>query len=220
MSDTTGLRVLVVDDHLVIRNEVRRLVEATGAAVVGEAGTLAAALRGAADLRPDLIVLDLDLPDGSALDAIPELRRISEASRILVLTVSSAETDIRRALAAGATGYLTKDLSAAAVASALSAVASGVTMVTGTALDVLLAGSSPRRAAAQAAVRRLTSRELQILRLLASGESAAGVAARLDLSVRTVEGHARAILARLRAKTRAEAVRILVESGLDAEDLE
>ena len=208
------MRAVVIDDHLVVRNEVRRLVVEAGGQVVAEGGTAAAAVARTTEFQPDLLLLDLDLPDGNALDVIGRIRSASPGTRILVLTVSASEVDIRRALAAGASGYLTKDLAGPAVVGAVAAVASGATMVTGRALDVLLAGSPPNRAEAAEAIRQLSAREREILGLLAEGLSAAGVASRLHLSVRTVEGHARSILARLNARNRAEAVRIYVESGI------
>ena len=208
------MRAVVIDDHLVVRNEVRRLVAEAGGQVVAEGGTAASAVARTTEFQPDLLLLDLDLPDGNALDVIGRIRTASPGTRILVLTVSASEVDIRRALAAGASGYLTKDLAGPAVVGAVAAVASGATMVTGRALDVLLAGSPPNRAEAAEAIRQLSAREREILGLLAEGLSAAGDASRLHLSVRTVEGHARSILARLNARNRAEAVRIYVESGI------
>jgi DNA-binding NarL/FixJ family response regulator len=209
------LRVLVVDDHLVIRHELRRLVTDTGATVVAEAGSVASALAMAAAHRPDVIVLDLHLPDGSGLDAIPRLQELSPDSRIVILTASNAAADIRRGLAAGASGYLTKDLSASQVAEAISSAGRGVTMVAGSAVASLLQGQSERTAQSGAAIARLSRREHEVLGLFAEGHSAAEVAELTGISVRTVEGHARSILNRLGARNRAEAVRIFTEAQRD-----
>ena len=212
----TPLRVLVVDDHLVIRHELRRLINDAGAVVVAEAGSVASALAMAAAHRPDVVILDLHLPDGSGLDAIAPLRELSPGSRIVILTASNAASDIRRGLAAGANGYLTKDLSASQVADAISSAARGVTMVAGSAVDSLLQGHSERTAQSSAAIARLSPRELEVLGLFADGHSAAEVAVETGISVRTVEGHARSILNRLGARNRADAVRIFTEAQRDA----
>jgi DNA-binding NarL/FixJ family response regulator len=207
------LRVLVVDDHLVIRRELRRLIVEAGAEVVAEAATVTAAVREAETHQPDMILLDLSLPDGHALDVMPAFRRSAPHALVVVLTASQAEADIRKALEMGAAGYLTKDLSANAVVAAITQAAAGLTPVTGRAVTALLSGSSTRKEVAEAAVGRLSARERQVLALLAEGESASEVAERIGISVRTVEGHARSILNRLGARNRAEAVRIFMEAG-------
>jgi DNA-binding NarL/FixJ family response regulator len=208
------MRVLVVDDHLIVRREIRRLVTEAGAVVVAEAATAAGAVAAAANHLPDVIVLDLDLPDGNGLEIMQRIHEVAPASRVVVLTVSTGEADIRRALAAGAVGYLTKDLSGAAVVGAISNVAAGLTTVTPKAVASLLSHSAPRSAAAREAISQLSPRELEVLRLLADGLSAAEAAERLGISVRTIESHARSVLNRLGARNRADAVRKFVEAGL------
>lgn len=214
MPDGGGINVLVVDDHLVVRHELRRLITEAGATVAGEASTAVAAVTEAQATQPDVVLLDLDLPDASGLDVMAEIARVAPGVRIIVLTASNAEADIRRALEQGAAGYLTKSLSGTAIIEAISGVGPGVTVLGEDAMRLLLSGASPRAAAARAAIERLSPRERDILALLADGLSAAEAAAGLGISVRTVEGHARAILNRLGARNRAEAVRIFVESGV------
>ena len=209
----TGLRILLVDDHLVIRRELTRLVIAAGATVVGEAGTVAAALAEAGRTQPDVIILDLNLPDGSGLDVMAPLRQASPSSRIVILSASNDSGDIRRGLAAGANGYLTKDLSGAAVVGAIASATGGVTAVTNAAVASLLTGDSSRAAGARELISRLSAREREVLALLADGLSAAEAAGRLGLSTRTIEGHATSLLSRLGVRNRAEAVRIFVEGG-------
>lgn len=209
------LRIVVVDDHLIVRREVRRLVEDDGSQVVGEAATAAGALREVEARTPDVLILDLDLPDGSGLDIIGRVHEIAPDCRVVVLTASTADADIRAALEAGATGYLTKDLSGAGVVSAISNASRGLTTVTGNAMLSLLGTTSARTADARAAIARLSGRELEVLALLADGLSAAEAAARLGISSRTVEGHAQSVLFRLSARNRAEAVRIFADAHLD-----
>lgn len=212
---STTLRVVIVDDHLIVRREVRRLVEEAEATVVGEAATLAGALAETLDKQPDVLILDLDLPDGSGLSIIRRVRESAPGCQVVVLTASTADADIRDALEAGATGYLTKDLTGAGVVSAISNAALGLTTVAGSAMLSLLGTSSPRTAAAREALGRLSARELEVLALLADGLSAAEVAAHLGISTRTIEGHARNVLARLSARNRAEAVRLFADAQLE-----
>lgn len=209
------LRVVVVDDHLIIRKEVRRLVEAAGGKVIGEAATLADGLGEVTARQPDVLILDLDLPDGSGLGIIRDVHDRAPACRVVVLTASTADADIRDALEAGAVGYLTKNLTGAGVVSAISNAARGLTTVTGSAMLSLLGTTSPRTEAAREAIDRLSARELEVLAMLADGLSAAEAAAQLGISTRTIEGHARSVLTRLAARNRAEAVRIFADAQLD-----
>lgn len=218
--DTGGLRVLIADDHAVVRHELRRLVAEAGGEVVGEAGTAREALSQATVHRPDVVLLDLDMPGASGLTVIAELRKRLPECRVLVLTASIVDHDIRDALLAGASGYLTKDLSGAAIVNAIASQPTEMALVTTGAVAALLSSDPPTDTGAAEALSRLTPRELEILGLLAAGFSAAEAAERTHLSVRTVEGYARTILGRLGARNRVEAVRIFMAAGGAARHLE
>jgi two-component system, NarL family, response regulator DevR len=221
IGDGGRLRVLIADDHAVVRHELRRLVAEAGCEVVGEVGTARDALSQATVHRPDVVLLDLDMPGSSGLTIIADLRERLPGCRVLVLTASVVDRDIRDALLAGASGYLTKDLSGAAIVNAIANQPTEMALVTTGAVAALLSSHPPPGDVDAAdALSRLTPRQLEILGLLAAGLSAAEAARRTHLSVRTVEGYARSILARLGARNRVEAVRIFMAGGGPAAELE
>ena len=195
------IRVLLVDDHQIVRSGVRRVLEATGRFdVVGEAGGVREALGEARRLRPEIVVLDLALRDGSGLDVIADLRE--SGARVVILSMQDEPAYARKAFELGAQGYVVKDAADDELAGAIDAVLADRIYVHPT-LAARLVMKEPAD--------DLTERERQILRLIALGYTNQEIAGQLFLSVRTIEAHRRHILDKLRLTTRAELVRYALE---------
>jgi two-component system response regulator NreC len=208
MSDVT---VVIADDHTVVRKGLRLLVDAEpGLRVVAEAGTVPDALRMAKAHRPDVIVLDLNMPGGSSLEAIPTMREEAPMTAIVVLTMQNDPSFARQALQSGALGFVLKEAADDELLGAIRLAAEGETYL------------NPRlgaRLAAQPAQPAgpsddLSDRELEVLKLIALGHTNAEIAARLYLSVRTVESHRAHIQQKTRLSSRAELVRYALDHGL------
>jgi two-component system response regulator NreC len=201
-------RVLLADDHLVVRAGLRALLAADPRCqVVGEASSLDELRAIAANLRPDLIVLDLSFGTNNAIDALPDLLAGAGGPRVVVLTMHDDVAFARAAFAGGAHGYLVKEAAADELLRAVEAVMSGSTY-----LQAALGGRLARAAAAPADP--LTPRERDVLALLARGYTNAEVAAQLRVSLRTVEAHRANLRLRLGAHSRAEMVDAARRLGL------
>ena len=195
------IRVLLVDDHQIVRSGVRLVLEATGRFnVVGEAAGVREALDQARRLRPEVVVLDLTLRDGSGLDVIADLRE--SGARVVILSMQDEPAYARKAFELGAQGYVVKDAADDELAGAIDAVLADRIYVH-FALAARLVMNEPAD--------DLTERERQILRLIALGYTNQEIAGQLFLSVRTIEAHRRHVLDKLRLTTRAELVRYALE---------
>jgi DNA-binding NarL/FixJ family response regulator len=204
----TRSRVMIVDDHALVREAVGRALAAADIEVVAEAGTAEEALAVVGEAKPDLILLDIDLPAATGLDAIVELRRRAPGARIVMLTISNDDEDVAEAIQLGASGFLTKDMSSVALQRAVGGALRGdLAMPRGMAQRLIdrLAGS-PTSVRQQHVAEVLTTREIEILRLLSEGLTAREIGDALVLSPRTVEGHVGKILRKLGARNRVEAV--------------
>jgi RNA polymerase sigma factor (sigma-70 family) len=208
--DDQGVRVLVVDDHPIVRAMVRVACDdRDGLIVVGEAGDGPEALRLAADLQPDIIVLDLILPGMQGLEVAQQLIAGESAARILVLTATDDKSAVFEALRLGVSGYVEKTASVEEIADAIEAVARGE-LVFSKELErraQVQLGEFARKARETArALARLTPRERQVLALLAEGLSTRQIAKRLGLSDRTVESHIGNVYQKLDVRTRVQAL--------------
>ena len=210
------MRVLVVDDHPIWRDGVARDLEAAGLSVCGTAGDGAQAVRIAAATRPDVVLLDLQLPDISGVEVAAQLSAMEPAPRILVLSASGERQDVLDAMTAGATGYLVKSASAAELLDGVRRVAAGDPVFT-PGLAGLVLGEYRRLAGepAQESTPRLTDRETEILRLVAKGLTYPQIAERLVLSLRTVQNHVQNTLSKLQLHNKAQLVRYAIEQGID-----
>jgi len=216
-------RVVIVDDHHLFRSGVRAELGAE-LEVVGDAGTVEAAVALIREQRPDVVLLDVHMPDGGGVEVIARLSDGCQDIRFLALSVSDAAEDVIAVIRAGARGYVTKTISAAELADAVRRVAGGDAVfsprLAGFVLDAFAhdAGASEADASRQAAEEReldqLTPREREVLRHIARGYMYKEVAQSLGISVKTVEAHVSAVLRKLQLSSRHELSRWAVQRRL------
>ena len=207
------IRVLVVDDHAVVRSGLRRVLEAEDdIEVVGEAGDLREAVFEARANKPDVILMDVVMPGASGIEATPVVLKEAEDAKVLMLSMQDDPRYVREAFAVGASGYVLKEAADAEVVDAVREVASGGRYVHPALGARLIQAEAQERAQAEADP--LSEREREVLRLLALGHTNQEIAKMLYLSVRTVETHRAHIMQKLRLTTRAELVRYALEHGL------
>jgi DNA-binding NarL/FixJ family response regulator len=218
------VRVLVVDDHPIWRNGAARDLAEAGYDVVGTAGDGAQALRVAGATRPQVVLLDLHLPDLSGAEVIRELLAADPSVRVLMLSASGERQDVLDAVTAGAAGYLLKSAQLAELVAAVRATAAGQAVFTPGLAGLVLgeyrrlsapaaAGKLPA-AAGKVVAPALTDREAEILRLVAKGLTYPQIATRLTLSTRTVQNHVQNTLSKLQLHNKAELVRYALERGV------
>jgi two-component system response regulator NreC len=206
-------RVVLADDHALLRESVRLFLGAAHAGgsfeVVGEAADTRDAIQVCLDLRPDALVLDISMPNGSAIHAIQQLLAELRNLKVVVLTMHDDPALLRAALAAGALGYVLKSSTHTRLLGALGAAVAGRTYV-----DAAFPAELVAAAAVPAGSSRLSARERQVLTLLAAGLSYRDAADQLHVGARTVESHRRRIAEKLGLRTRAELLRYCLEVGL------
>ncbi len=204
--------MLIVDDHAVVRTGLRLLIDAEAdLEMVGEAGSVEAALTSAAGCRPDVVLLDVVMPERNGIDGIPALRQAFPAARILVLSMEDNPGYVRKALAAGASGYVLKEAVDTEVVRAIREVAAGGRYLQPELGARLVAAEAARRPAKEGP---LSPREREVLRLIALGHTNPEIAAKLHISVRTAETHRASIMQKLALQTRAEIVHFAIAEGL------
>jgi DNA-binding NarL/FixJ family response regulator len=203
------IRILIVDDHELLRAGLRsRLEGETDMAVIGEADSAERAVVLARRLQPDLILLDLLLPRKSGYEAIPELAKVAPEARVLVVSSQAAPSSVRRALSAGAAGYLPKRVSDRELVTAIKTVVAGDGYVEPTLGAKLVVDS------ATPALEPLSERERDIVQLLALGHTNQEIGKKLFISVRTVDTHRAHIMRKLQLETRAELVMFALANGV------
>ena len=212
MSDP-NISVVLMDDHVVVREGLRALLERQDDVhVIAEAGSVGEAVDLA--VEPDVLVADLVLPDDRGADVVRRLKERYPSTAILVLTMIDNPTDVQLCLAAGARGYLLKETASDELVDAVRKVAGGDDYVQ-PALGAAVARWREEPDHVQTrTLEALTSREREVLRLIALGHTNAEVAQMLDVSVRTVENHRASVMRKLGLRTRAELVRHATEAGL------
>ncbi|MBO4206704.1 response regulator [Micromonospora echinofusca] len=219
MSEPTPVRVMVVDDHPMWREGVARDLTEAGHLVVATSGEGRQAVRIAAAVRPDVVVLDLQLPDVSGVEVIQGLVTALPEVRVLMLSASGEQQSVLDAVKAGATGYLLKSASPAEFLDAVGRTAQGEPVFTPGLAGLVLGeyrrlASQPGGSAGRDAAPRLTERETEVLRLVAKGMSYKQIAQRLGLSHRTVQNHVQNTLGKLQLHNRVELTRYAIEQGL------
>jgi two-component system response regulator NreC len=203
------IRIVIADDHSVVRRGLRQLLEnEKGFEVVAEAGDLDSARRYVRGHRPNVLILDINMPGGSTLGSVPAIREESPHTQIVVLTMQNEPAYAREALNAGVLGYVLKDAADAELVEAVRAAAAGESYL------------NPRLGAKVAAEQTskppggLSDRELEVLRMIALGNTNTQIAEGLYLSVRTVETHRAHIQQKLGLSDRSQLVRYALENGL------
>ena len=208
-----SVRVLIVDDHAVFRAGLKLLIDAEDdLEAVGEAGTARDAIFQARALEPDVVLLDIVMPDQSGLDALPTLLHERPEMKVLILSMQDDPQYIRQAFAAGASGYILKEAADTEVVAAIREVAGGSSYVHPAVGAKLIAAETAEARRAQEDP--LSDREREVLRLLALGHTNQEIAAQLYISVRTAETHRAHIMQKLRLSSRAELVRYALEQGV------
>jgi two-component system, NarL family, response regulator NreC len=210
-NDTPLVKIVLSDDHEVVRSGLRMLLDAEeGFEVVAEAGDFDSTRRFVLGHKPAVLVLDINLPEGSSLPLIPELKDSSPSTRVVVLTMQNDPAFAREAMRAGALGYVLKQSAGTELVDAVRAAAAGETYMNPK-LGAQVAAAPPEPAGPPD---DLTEREVGILRLIALGHTNTEIAEQLYLSVRTVESHRAHIQQKTGRSTRAELVRYALDHGL------
>lgn len=200
------IRILIADDHELFREGLRVVLDLRpDFEVVAEAANVAETIAAHAQHQPDLTLLDLQMPDGTGIDALKIIRKAQPDARVLMLTTYDGDEDIHRAMAAGASGYLLKSIPSIQLEAAVRAVIEG---------RQYLPPAVAERLAERAAFQVLTARELEILALVARGLSNKDITRVLAANEFTVKAHVRNILAKLGVETRTEAAILAVQRGL------
>jgi DNA-binding NarL/FixJ family response regulator len=208
-----SVRILIVDDHAVVRSGLRLLLDAEAdLEPVGEAGSARDAVFEVRSLKPDVILLDVVMPDESGLEVLPKLLHEHADAKVLMLSMQDDPRYVREAFAAGASGYVLKEAADTEVVAAIREVARGGRYVHPELGARLIAAESDERRRAEADP--LSDREREVLRLLALGHTNQEIATQLFISVRTAETHRAHIMQKLRLQTRAELVRYALAQGL------
>ncbi|MGM9491746.1 response regulator [Ideonella sp. YS5] len=209
---TSPIRLLVVDDHTLFRRGLIALLSLDGEAleVVGEAANASEAQRRAAELQPDLILLDNHLPGVRGIEALPDLQRAAPRAKVLMLTVSEDEDDLAAALKAGASGYVLKTIEGDALVEAIQRCVRGESVVspelTTKLIGALRSASQPELVAPPVdPLSALSPREREIVQLVANGLSNKEIARSLDITEATVKIHVQHLLRKLNLKSRVQA---------------
>jgi two-component system response regulator NreC len=206
------IRIVVVDDHAVVRAGIRLLLEAEeDLEVVGDAGNTRDAIFEVRANKPDVVLLDVTMPDESGIEALPQLLHEAPDTKVLMLSMQDDPSYVRQAFASGASGYVLKEAADAEVVAAIREVAAGRNYVHPALGARMVAADAAAHAAADADP--LSDREREVLRMLALGHTNQEIAKELYISVRTAETHRAHIMRKLQLSTRAELVRYAIDHG-------
>jgi DNA-binding NarL/FixJ family response regulator len=208
------VRILLADDHALVRDGIASLVDAWGHEVVGQAASGTEAVELAGQLRPDLVLMDVRMPGGGGLEATKRIKAQHPEISIVMLTVSEDEDDLFTAIKAGAQGYLLKNLESPQLRSMLAAVERGEPAITPATAARIISEFGRRDRQAAEDPDRLTERELDVLRLVTVGLRNKEIAARLGIRENTVKFHLGNILAKLHAQSRTELAALALRDGL------
>ena len=207
-------RLLLADDHRMLRDSLRRSMEENGFDVVGEAGDGAEAVQLAQELRPDVVLMDVSMPNLDGVEATRQISRLVPDAQIVMLTMHADGEVMARAIQAGAIGYLVKDCAITDVVSAVRLAASGESVLSPDLALSMLADVKKTAIDPGNGHAPVSAREEQVLQLVADGLSLPEVAAELFISVKTVKNHLASIYAKLDARDRTQAVLRAVRMGI------
>ncbi|HKE71476.1 MAG TPA: response regulator transcription factor [Nocardioidaceae bacterium] len=208
---------MIVDDHPIWRQGVERDLTERGYEIVATAGDAPSSVRIATAVRPDIVLMDLQLGEGSGVDATKQILQALPETRVLVLSASAEHGDVLDAVKNGASGYLVKSASAEDLDDAVRRTADGDAVFSAGLAGLLLGEYRRLNDEPEPDAPKLTARETEVLRLVARGLTARQIASRLVLSHRTVENHVQNTLRKLQLHNRVELVRYAIEHGIDDE---
>ena len=212
-----AVRVLLVDDHDLFRTGLRNLLEEQGLDIVGEAADGAQAVRMTRELAPDVVVMDLNMPGMTGVEATRQVTTAAPLTRVVVLTISDQDGDVLDAILAGACGYLMKDASIDELMAGIRAASIGESLISshiaGKVLQRIRATSTQPQIEQQIRT-ELSDREIEVLKLIANGKDNAMIAAELHISPKTVKNHISNILMKLQIDNRIQAAVYAVRSGI------
>jgi len=199
------LKVLIVDDHPMVREGLAGILSRFEITISGVAATGQNALRMFSATRPDVTLLDLRLPDQNGLDVLKSILKLDPNARVVILTTSQADANIYDAISLGASGYLLKGIEGGSLAQQIRHVAGGGKAIAPEALE---------RLTRYIGAKKVSEREIEVLRLIALGKSNKEISQRLDIAVDTVKMHVKNLLQKLHASDRTQAVVIAIQRGL------
>jgi DNA-binding NarL/FixJ family response regulator len=212
---TKPIRVLVADDHMIVRTGIRHVLESEpGFEVVGEAANGMEALSLTAELRPDVVVLDISMPDVSGLELAARLRSTGGGARVLILSMHNNAEYVLESVRAGAHGYLLKDTAATELRTAIRAVCQGESYFSPPVASRLSAAVRGEHDPHPAGLDQLTGREREVLHGIAQGRTNKEIATELGISHRTVETHRESLMRKLQIRTVAELTRFALGAGI------
>lgn len=219
---TTSIRLVLVDDHVIVREGLRHVLEESAEfSIIGEGATAAEAIRLAGELKPDVVVLDISMPGGSGLHAVPDILECAPQSRVLMLSVHDDAEYILESVRAGAHGYCRKDSAPEELRRAIRTVFAGdmyfSALVAQRVAQALREGKSAKdvEPPTPPGTEVLSPREREVLRCIAQGRANKEIGAQLGISTRTVEAHRQALMKKLGIHTVAGLTRYCLEHGID-----
>lgn len=215
MSEPTSASILLIDDHPLLRKGVKQLIELDDELqVIAEASNAIDGIKAAKECEPDLILLDLNMPNINGIEALKMLRDEEVSSRIIVFTVSDNEEDVVAALKAGADGYLLKDMEPEELLASLRQAALGKVVISDKLTTLLAQALQSGRSSNKSDISSLTPREKQIIKLIAGGLPNKLIARKLNITEGTVKVHVKHLLKKLRLRSRVEVAVWAVQEGL------
>ncbi len=211
------MRVLLADDHVLVRKGIAALLSARNIEVVGEASNGAEAIEKTRLLKPDLVIMDVQMPVCNGIEAVRAIKSEMPDTKVVMLTVSEDDNDLFEAMRGGANGYVLKNLKADEFFGLLSALEKGETAITPALASRVINEfvRQPKLATSpDSAANELTSRETEVMSLIATGESNKGIAARLHVTENTVKFHLRNVMEKLHLKNRTQLAAYAINKGL------